>query len=87
MRKRFETLNIVSAFYDALYKNKTAADQNAFLNPFMVPYAPTRQQRKPGSTKTRTSIQYIIRKQDGSLVTICAATFKGITRMSKLPLR
>jgi len=80
---RVPTSMFFLAFHGLLFQNKTAEKQNAFLSQFMTPYAPKQKRPRTATPKSRTSVQYLIRKQDSTLVAVCAATFRSVTGISK----
>ncbi len=68
-----------------MHKKTTAAEQNAFLMKYINAYAPARRRPRKESTtrKPRVNAQYLLRKVDGTMLIVCAATFCGVTGVGK----
>ena len=50
---------------------------------FLVPYAPVRKRARNEVPRQRKTIQYLIRKTNGELITVCAKTFESVTTISR----
>lgn len=73
------------AFLTTLYTKTDSAAQNAHLMRYITPYTPQRKRtRKEDVNRAeRVNSQYSIRKEDGSLVIICATAFRNIVGIGK----
>lgn len=67
------------AFHTSLYKNKTAVEQDDFIQMYIVPYEAERRRNHVPNRKLHTSIQYMVRQAEGGLIRVCAASFQSIT--------
>lgn len=66
-------------FYNVIHETSEAASQNAALMPFITLYKPSRENsKKSRNPRKRIATQYLLRKQDGSLVPVCAKSFYSV---------
>lgn len=66
-----------------MYSNSTVNGQNAFVLPYIIPSSPDHLRPRKENPRKRIVAQYLIRKEDGVLVNVCAKTFRGITQLGQ----
>ncbi|GFS12313.1 hypothetical protein ElyMa_004856100 [Elysia marginata] len=71
----------IDDFFKKLYDNPSKTAQDAFLVKYMSAAAPKRLRK--GVPAVRTTIDYLIRRQNGSLVKVCAKTFRSVACVSE----
>lgn len=78
---------LCTAFFDIVYSEPTAEEQNIILTNYMAAHAPARQTSTKEKPRNQTTVQYCVRKANGELVVVCAKTFQSITTMGKITLQ
>ncbi len=57
-------------------------EQNKFVSIYFVPYTGLHQRSTKETPRSKIVTQYIMRKEDGELIIVCAATFQSVTSLS-----
>lgn len=91
IKKECKECRIGDLKYEDIYdfhnkvKHLNKVDQDKFLLKYMTIYSPKRRKVKEENSKRKqsVSIKYSIRKKNGDVLPICAASFQGISGMSK----
>lgn len=72
-------------FFKNLYKHQKAEDQYRFLTQYMKikEAAAIRRRPRKNVARSRLQVDYYLRKRNGTIVKVCAATFQSVTQFSR----
>lgn len=72
-----------AAFQDLVYQRETKEKQDAFILHYISAFENPNKKYDAKQRFGRITIQYMIRKTDNNLISVCAPTFQSVTGLGK----